>query len=265
MSERGTAATKRALVTGASAGIGEEFARQLAAKAYALVLVARSLERLEALAGELRLSRGVEVEVLAADLTDPAGLQRVVDRLEGEPAVDLLVNNAGFGSSGPFAESDPEVETGQVKLNILALVALTRAALPGMVARKRGGVINVSSVAGFFPGPNNATYSATKAFVNSFTESISEEVRGSGVRVQALCPGFTKTEFQARAGIERSRVPEAAWLEAKDVVAESLAALNHGTLFCVPGIAYKALTFTGGLVPRPLVRRISGLYGRQVM
>jgi short-subunit dehydrogenase len=255
---------KVALVTGASFGIGEEFAKQLAAKDYSLVLVARSADRLREIGASLTSEHGVTVEVLPADLTTTEGRDAVVARLSADPPVDLLVNNAGYGQVGLFAESDPAEIEGQVQLNVIALVALARAALPGMVARRRGGIINVSSVAGFFPGPNTAIYSATKAFVNSFSESLSVEVQGTGVRIQSLCPGFTRTGFQARAGGEPSRLPDAAWLESPEVVAESLTALNHGALFCVPGIAYKTLTLTGGMLPRPLVRWISGLYGRQM-
>ncbi len=184
---------RSALVTGASAGIGAAFAEALAREQYDLVLVARRADRLEELAKRLRDARGVAIEVLAADLTDGAGLARVVARVEEGPP-DLLVNNAGHGSFGNFAELDIDREVGEIQLNVVALVRLTRAALPGMIRRGHGAIINVSSMAGFQPMPFNATYGATKAFVNSFTEALHEELRGTGVRVQALCPGFTRTD-----------------------------------------------------------------------
>ncbi|OAI40430.1 hypothetical protein AYO38_01025 [bacterium SCGC AG-212-C10] len=249
--------TRLALVTGASSGIGEEFARQLAAKGYDLVLVARGEEKLQELAAGLQSAHGIAVEVLSADLTDAPAQLTVEGRLRSEPAIDLLVNSAGHGGFGNFAESDIDIEAGEVELNVIALMRLTRAALPGMIARKRGGIINVSSMAGFFPGPNSATYNATKTFVNSFTESLYEELRGTGVRVQALCPGFTRSGFQERARLEPSRIPEIAWLDPPEVVRESLIALNHDVLFCIPGARYKALGFAGSLLPRPILRRIA--------
>ncbi|HEY3241638.1 MAG TPA: SDR family oxidoreductase, partial [Acidimicrobiia bacterium] len=188
---------ERALVTGASGGIGEVLARRLAARGCHLVLVARTEPALEKLASELSAAHGVDVEVLPADLITEEGVAAVEARLaqDGAPPVDLLVNNAGYGSAGPFAELDPARVAGEVRLNVLALVRLTRAAVPGMVARGRGSVLNVSSVASLQPLPNMATYAATKAFVTSFSESLHEELRGRGVTVTALLPGFTRTGF----------------------------------------------------------------------
>lgn len=182
-----------AVVTGASSGIGKEFAEVLARRGYDLLIIARDTARLEALAASIRAGGAAAVEVLTADLTDEPALRAVEARVAAEPRLTLLVNNAGFGTSGPFAESDIDEEEREIRLNVLAVVRLARAALPGMVERRAGAVINVSSLASFMPGPYNATYYATKAYVTSFSEALHEEVRGTGVVVQALCPGFTHT------------------------------------------------------------------------
>jgi hypothetical protein len=248
-----------ALVTGASSGIGEAFARRLARDDYDLVLVARRRDALEALAKELREAHGVGVECVVADLTAPAELRGVEERLRAAPGFDLLVNDAGVGSAGLFAESDVEREEEQVRLNVLALMRLTHAALAAMRPRGRGAVINVSSLAAMGPYPFMATYAATKAFVNSFTEALAEELRGSGVRVQALCPGFIRTRFQQRAGVDPSLVPGFAWMMPEAVVEASLAALARGDVVCVPGAGYKALSLASGAVPRGVFRRLVGV------
>jgi short-subunit dehydrogenase len=252
------------LVTGASAGIGAAFAEALAREQYDLVLVARRVERLEELAKRLGEARSVDVEVLAADLTDAAGMARVVERIE-KSAPDLLINNAGRGTFGSFADLDPERELDEIELNVSALVRLTRAALPGMLERGHGDIINVSSMAGFQPMPFNATYGATKAFVNSFTEALHEELRDSGVRVQALCPGFTRTEFQETAGLERSAVPAFAWMEAEQVVEASLRALERGDLVCVPGATNRVLATVQRTSPHLLTRRLMARLGNRAL
>jgi short-subunit dehydrogenase len=250
----------RALVTGGSGGIGEALARRLAAQGCHLVLVARTQEALEKLAGELSAAHGVDVEVLAADLSTEAGAAAVEARLAegGGPPVDLLVNNAGYGSAGQFAELDPARVAGEVRLNVLALVRLTRAAVPGMVDRGAGAVLNVSSVAGLAPIPNMATYAATKAFVTSFSESLHEELRGRGVTVTALLPGFTRTGFSARSGFGRSRIPDFAWMDAGRVADDALAATAAGRAICIPGLAWKAVSALSRPLPRSLVRRLMG-------
>ncbi len=253
------ASRRRALVTGASSGIGEAFAERLAGERYNLVLVARNRTGLEHVAQRLRRSAKIEIEVLAADLTRPAQLEAVEKRVASNEAIELLVNNAGFGTFGRFAELDPDQEDDLIRLNIVALMRLTRAALPGMVARGHGAIINVSSLASFQPGPYSATYGATKAFVNSFTEAIYEELRGTGVRVQALCPGFTRTQFQERARIDASAVPAFAWMSSEAVVDASLAALRRGELLCVPGLANWTLATLAGMFPRGVARRVAGL------
>jgi uncharacterized protein len=249
---------QRALVTGASAGIGEAFARRLARDGYDLTLVARTRTRLETLAKEIEKEHGVEVAVETADLTVSKELRAIEQRIADDAALELLVNNAGFGTIGRFAALDADREEEEIRLNVLALVRLTHAALPGMTKRRRGAIINVSSLAAFQPAPSNATYGATKAFVNSFTESLHEELRGSGVQVQVLCPGFTRTEFQSRAGIDTSGIPSIAWMSAESVVGASLAALQRGDVVCIPGFGNRLLANAAGAVPRPLLRRIMG-------
>lgn len=256
---------RRAWVTGASTGIGAAFARRLAKDRFDLALVARSRDRLSELADELAEAHGIACEVMAADLTVAADLERVAAALAGDGGLDLLVNNAGFGTIGAFADLDPGREEEEIRLNVVALTRLTRAALPGMVRRGHGAIINVSSLAAFQPAPLNATYGATKAFVNSFTESLHEELRGSGVRVQALCPGFTRTEFQERAGIDTSGIPSFAWMTAAAVVDSSLAGLERGEVLCVPGFGNRLLATTVGALPRALVRRVSGIAVRRFL
>jgi len=260
MAKRSTAtkSAHRALITGASAGIGQAFARRLARDGYDLIIVARNRERLEALAKQLHGDHGVAVEPLPADLTDTAELRVVEDVIGSHESLDLLVNNAGFGTAGQFAKLDAGKEEEEIRLNVLALVRLTRAAIPGMVARGRGAIINVSSMAGFAPAPYNATYGATKAFVNSFTEALYEELRGTGIQVQALCPGFTRTEFQERAGIDTSGVPAFAWMSAEAVVDAALDGLRRGDVVCVPGMANRVVATLTSAVPRSLTRRITG-------
>lgn len=249
---------RRALVTGASDGIGTAFAHALAERAYALILVARRLDRLETLATQLRERWGVAVEVLPADLTRAADL-RAVEAAIGVDPLAILVNSAGVATVGPFASLDAEREAAQIALNVVALVRLTRAALPGMLARRNGAIINVSSFAAFVPGRFTATYGATKAYLNSFTEALYEELRGSGVRVQALCPGFTRTAFVRQAGFSTRAIPSIAWMRPEAVVKASLAALERNAAVCVPGRRHRALKALLFIVPRRLARRIMGV------
>ena len=261
VSEKSAAPQRRALVTGASSGIGEAFASRLAREGADVTLVARSRERLETLATRLRAG-GSNVDVLVADLREAADVEAVAARIAAAPP-DLLVNNAGFGTAGFFAELDPAREEEEIRVNVVALMRLTRAALPGMLARDSGAIINVSSIAAFQPGPFNATYSATKAWVSSFTEAITEELRGTNVCVQALCPGFTRTEFQDRAGIETGSLPGMMWMSAEDVVDASLVALRRREVVCVPGIGNRVAVTLTGIVPRVLLRRVAGTLGRR--
>jgi len=243
-----------ALITGASIGIGEQFTRQLAARGYDVVLVARDVARLEALAKEIEAG-GVSAEVLAADLTDAAQLATVEARAR---TVDLLVNNAGFGTFGPFHTLDIETELREINLNVMALVRLTHAAAAAMVERGSGGILNVSSLAGFQPGPSNATYGATKAFVTSFTEAVHEELRGTGVNVTALCPGFTHTDFQARANAPADEVPGFMWQEAPEVARAGLDGLEKNKAIVIPGAVNKVMGNLSAVTPHAITRRVGG-------
>jgi len=225
---------RTALITGASAGIGEEFARELAAAGSGLVLVARRKGRLEALAAELAERDGVTVEVLTADLSKDSDLEKVAGRMAQIQTLDLLVNNAGFGGTGPFSRSDAGRSLEMIRVHAAAPLRLTRTALEGMIARGRGGIINVASIAAFSPFSGPA-YSGTKAFLVAFSESLQFELAGTGVRVQALCPGMTHTEFHDVIGMDTSFVPGFMWMSARDVVRASLRALGRRKVVCIPG------------------------------
>ncbi|MFN8148984.1 MAG: SDR family oxidoreductase [Candidatus Nanopelagicales bacterium] len=248
-----------ALVTGATAGIGAEFAAQLAARGDDLVLVARDRERLEAYAADLRTRHRVDVEVLVADLTDREQMATVEARLrDAARPVDLLVNNAGFGVNQLFVDGDLDAEQAMLDVLVTAVMRLSHAALPGMVARGTGGVINVSSVASFIAG---GTYSAAKSWCTVFSESVDRQLAGTGVTVMALCPGFTHTEFHQRGGMDVSHLPDWMWLDAPDLVRDALADFRRGKPVSVPGAQYKTIRVLTSVLPRPLVRRASGVRG----
>lgn len=253
-----------ATVTGASSGIGEAFARELAARGYDLLLIARRKRRLDKLAAELHAAHGCSADVLTADLTRSAGLSRVEEVLERSRRLALLVNDAGMGDFGSFADSDREREELEIRLNVIAVMRLTHAVLPGMIRRGRGAIINVSSTAGFAPCPQFATYGATKAFVNSFTEALHDELHESGVKVQALCPGLTHTEIFERAGTDTSGLPAFLWMEPQAVVNESLDALDAGSVVCVPGLGNRALATLARVLPHVVGSRLTGVLGSRV-
>jgi uncharacterized protein len=254
--------TPTALITGATAGIGAEFARQLALEGNGLVLVARDADRLDRTAAELSERYQVPVETLVADLTDPEQCAKVEERA-AEP-VDLLVNNAGMGGSGVFWEQSIDRVESMLQLNVRAVMRLTHAALGPMVERGRGDVINVSSVAGFVPSGRTATYGASKAWVTLFSEALDMELLGTGVHVSALCPGFTHTEFHDRAHINMDQLPDWMWLNAKDVVAEGLRSHRAGRPRSVPGLQYKAMTAAIRLTPRPILRRATRMTRKRI-
>ena len=256
-------AYRSALVTGASSGIGLEMARQLAAGGCDLVLVARRGDVLGEVAADLRGRHGVQAEVLPADLVTEPGLAAVAERL-ADPArpVELLVNNAGFGVPGALAQAPYRAQEAQIQLNVLALVRLTHAALPLMVDRGYGGILNVSSVAGYTMLPGSATYGATKAFVTSFSQSLHAEVADSGVHVTALCPGFTRTDFHAEDSDRRAGLSGLFWLETGPVARAGLAAVAAGRPVCIPGAVYKTVVPLTRLVPRRVFRAAVRAVGR---
>lgn len=250
-----------ALVTGASVGIGRAFAEHLAARGDDLVLVARDVTRLEQVAGDLSRAHGVAVEVLPADLLDRAALTAVEARLvAADRPVDLLVNNAGFGTYGRFADLDVDHEVDEVELNVVALVRLTHAALRAMEARAAGAIVNVASVAAYQPTPVSATYGATKAFVHSFTHAVREEARASGVHVMLVCPGYTRSEFHDRAGFRPTGVPELVWQSADAVAGAALRDLDRGRAVSIPGFFNQAAAALSSAAPAGVTRRVAGVF-----
>ncbi|WP_421842584.1 SDR family NAD(P)-dependent oxidoreductase [Mycobacterium sp.] len=246
-----------ALITGPTSGIGAGYARHLARDGYDLILVARDLDRLNQLAGELAAGV-VNVEILPADLADAAARDEVASRLAA--GVRVLVNNAGFGTSGEFWTADPALLQKQLDVNVTAVMQLTRAALPAMLDAGTGTVINVASVAGLLPG-RGSTYSASKSWVVSFTEGLANGLTGTGVGVHAVCPGFVRTEFHSRAGIDMAGLPSFLWLEVDDVVRGSLADIARGKVISVPGMQYTYLVGAGRVMPRRLMRAATRRFG----
>lgn len=249
-----------ALVTGASSGIGEAMVELLGDAGIATVVVARREDRLQELA-----DRFAHIEVLVADLSTKKGLDRVAARVaDTAMPIDLVVNNAGFGTSGEFHSLDAHRLDREVQLNIAALTRLSHAALASMLPRGRGFLLNVSSVASFQPAPKLAVYAATKAYVTSLTESLHEEVRGAGVHVTALCPGLTRTEFQSVSNTDSyaSHYPTFVWLEAREVAQTGLDDVAKGKALSVPGALYKGMVTGSSVLPRGLARRLSSLVQR---
>jgi short-subunit dehydrogenase len=253
---------RSALVTGASAGIGEAMARALAAHGLdRLVVVARRADRLDALAATLHHAHGTKVEVLTADLATDAGIDAVAARIAADdPGFDLVVNNAGLGRQGPLATLHPDHLDAMLSVNVVALTRLTRAALEPMVARNRGAICNVSSLASFQPSPNGALYAATKAFVTSLGESVSIELEATDVSITTVCPGFTRTEFlsAADAGDHHDMAPSFVWMSAESVAVAALDATAAGRALCIPGVGYQAVAAISSPLPRRTKRWLMG-------
>ena len=252
-----------ALITGASAGLGLEFARLFAADEHDLVLVARRKDRLDALAQELGAKHGVAVHVVAADLMEPTAPQAILDevaRLGLE--ITHLVNNAGFGTNGPFWEGDAAKERGMIEVNVTALVVLTRALLPAMVKRGAGRILNVGSTAGFQPGPYMAGYYASKAFVNTFSEALAYELRGTGVTATVSCPGATATEFAMVAGTSKSWLFKLGAMGSAEVAADAYGAMNAGKPMIVHGLKNKFSAWSVSFTPRAMVNALAATLNR---
>ncbi len=251
---------RTALITGASSGLGQTFARRLAERGYNLLLTARREDRLNTLRDELEAEHSITAEVFAADLAKPEDVARLVTRIEEADSLELLVNNAGFGTAGEFAEIDIEGQADMIQVHVVAGVRLMRAALPGMIGRGSGSIVNVSSVAGFLTGGGSATYCATKAYLTSFSQSLNVELKGTGVRVQALCPGFVYTGFHDTPALEtfsRSQIPKFLWMSADFVVNDSLKALKKNRVICIPSWKYRLIV---ALVTNPLTKGILRVY-----
>ena len=243
-----------ALVTGATAGIGESFTRLLAAKGFDLVLVARDKKRLQERAASLSKKYKINVEVLQADLSLPAQLARVEKRLSNpKKPIEVLINNAGFGIKDSFLSSDIEAELNLIDVLAKAPMQLMHAVLPQMLDRDSGTIINVSSVASFIAG---GTYSAAKSYLTVHTESLNSELSKTNINISALCPGFTRTEFHQRGKMKMTGLPNFMWLEADRVVSESWRAAKRGKAICIPGWPYKTLSTIARFGPRPLVRKL---------
>ncbi len=247
------------LVTGASSGIGRELARLFAGDGADLVLIARSEGRLHELAGELEAAYGVTAQVVPADLSRPASPGEIAEALAQQHIqVDVLVNNAGFGAHGPIAGIGAKRQLDMIEVNIAALTRLTALLLPGMLERRRGAILNIASTAAFQPGPHQAVYCATKAYVLSFTEALAEEVRGSGVQVCCLAPGATDTGFAAQAGTQGTRLFRRGVMDAGRVARAGHEGMRQGRTLVIPGLRNRALAFSVRLAPRTLVTRIAG-------
>ncbi len=260
--------SKTALITGASGGIGAAFARRLASLGYNLILVARREQRLAALASQLQQSYPVSAEFLVADLSKTAGITRVERRIAELESLHVLINNAGFGAPGQFVEeANLHKYLDMIHVHVIASTRLCRAALPQMIAQHNGRIINVSSLAAFMPVPGSATYSASKAYLNVFSGALQAELRGTGIKVQALCPGFTHTEFHDTPeyqGYDRSEIPELLWMSAEEVAAQSLNALDRNQVIFVPGFKNRLLATVARRMPPSLLQSLRSLRNRPI-
>lgn len=248
----------KAYITGASSGIGKEFALQLK-NTHDLALVARNQSALDELAITIQSNNPhTKVETHSLDLTKKEDLDRLYSLIKKDTSLDLVINNAGFGTVGEFAEATLTEEMRQIQLNINALVELTHGSLKNLKAQGKGGIINVASLAGYLPAPYSAIYAATKAFVKSFTESIHEEAMQHGVVVQSLCPGLTHSDFHQRAGIDKNGFPKIMWMHADEVVKDSLNSLRKKEAVCIPGAVNQLAKGLTNIVPNSLTRKIAG-------
>ncbi len=250
-------ADETALITGASSGIGLELARLFAADDSNLVLVARREDRLRALAHELKSEFGVDVFILPKDLSEKNAPKEIFDALQKENIqIDVVVNNAGFGTRGAVAEIDTDTQIDMIQVNVVALTHLTRLFLPGIIERGRGGILNVGSLAGFQPGPNLAVYYATKAYVLSFTEALSEEIKNPDIKITCLAPGPVRTEFGSKSDLDDSLLFKLSLMDAEPVVKAGYEGFRKGKVIVLPGIKQKIIPFLLRFTPRFLVRKI---------
>ena len=255
-----------ALITGASSGIGAEFARQLAALGFNLVLTARREEKLAVLAAELQANHNITAEVIAADLAQADHVARLETRM-AELNLAVLVNNAGFGTTGGLMNSSLDQQMAMLNVHVMAAMRLCRAALSGMTARASGVIINVSSISAFFPSPGDVNYPASKAYLNVFSQALQAEVLDNGIIVQALCPGFTVTEFHdpdKMTGFDRDKVPSALWMTAEAVVSTSLHSLSPNRVICIPGKRYQLMVAGTKSSPTALILKIARKFRQRV-
>jgi short-subunit dehydrogenase len=238
-----------ALITGASSGIGEAFARQLAERGYDLCITARRSEQLESIAAELREKHKVNVTIVVADLATDDGIRKVIAWIQENPSITLLINNAGFGARGIFANKPAETYAAMITVHVMAAMKFTSTALPAMIQAKRGAIINVSSVTAYMPLAGNAVYAGTKSFLNSFTEALAFELKNTGVKVQVLVPGFTYSDFHKRPDYVKldtySSIPKFMWMTSEDVARSSLRALDGNKVHCIPGTLNKLIALAG--------------------
>jgi len=264
MSQDNSSERPTALITGASAGLGAEFARQLAQRGYDLILVARRAEPMYVLAEEIKKHSPVEIKVMPADLSKSEAVSLVEKMIAQTPTLEMLVNNAGFGTNGRFLDVPPERHTEMLEVHVVASLRLARAALPGMLHRHQADIINVSSVAAFFPF-GSVTYPATKSFLVSFSEALQQELRHTAIRVQALCPGFFRSEFHDTLayqdnGFDREKIPAWLWLTCEYVVEQSLMSLSQRRVICIPSRRYQIISsIIRTRLLRGLVKTVTGL------
>jgi short-subunit dehydrogenase len=253
-----------AIITGATSGIGAAFAKRFAGEGYDLIITGRRKEKIHALADELGKTFNINVDVVIAELSNPDKVDALAQKIRNTSNLCILVNNAGFATRGYFWEEDINGQENMVKVHILATIKLTHAAIPNMVAQGRGTIISLSSLGAFAPVPGNATYSGTKAFLSTFTESLHLELVGTGVKVQALCPGFTRTDFHERMGIDKSNLKDKGvmkWMSAEEVVEISLEYLEKNKVICIPGFWNKVLSLLPVILPHSLYYKMVSGFG----